>query len=696
MPGFTSSYSPLFLALFLLIAAAVSWYFYRNSSLSTPFKIFLISLKTLALFLLMALFIEPVLSYLVKNDNAAIDIVLIDNSRSMLTGSKQDELNSVITSGDIFGGGKRVFTFSNTTALVSSKDSLNINGFTTDLSSSLTKLKENYPDRSFSSITIISDGLFISGVNPLYEVKNMGVPIITAAIGDTSQQKDVVMSKVVYNSKSMVNTPVKIKAYINAYGFQGTSVNINLLREGNVTASKTVQVTGEQNYETEFDISESTAGKIRYRIDVTPSAGELTVKNNYEDFFITYLDNKVSVLVISGGPGYDNEFVGSVLKRIGNFGITYRTMKSPGEFYEGGIAPNAFGELSALFLLNFPTAVTSSAMLTDISGQVNLYKTPVVFFAGKNTDYGKLASFEEQIPFSVSRPNSGETQFGLQIVATNDNPLSKLSGLSSQQVFRNVSGIIPKPGAITLATDKASGEPVMISRITADSRSAAFLGYGMWRWKLNSGTNAEKTMEDFLLASLQMSIEKEKKTRLKVYPEKDVFDYTEEVRLIAEAYDDKFLPTRNAKVSVKVLNKEGGKAGEIELKPDGSRFLGILPPLATGDYTIECSAEFADGVFAADKSRFLCDTVNSEYKVTRTDAAILRELANNTGGVYVEKGGYNDLNTILNRLKSEKSAQTLTPERTIRFDLWSNKYFLILIILLFSAEWALRKRNNIP
>lgn len=695
MPGFTSSYSSLFLALFLIIAAAVSWYFYRNSALSTPFRIFLISLKTLALFLLMALFIEPVLSYLVKNDNAAIDIVLVDNSRSLLTGTKQDELNSAITGGDIFGGGKRVFTFSNTTGLVSSKDSLNINGYSTDLSSSLSRLKENYPYRSFSSITIISDGIFNSGVNPLYEVKNMGVPIVTIAIGDSVQQKDIVLSKVVYNSKSMVNTPVKIKAYVNAYGFQGTSLNVNLLREGNITAAKTVQVTGEQNYEIEFDISESNPGKTRYRMDITPAAGELTAKNNYEDFFITYLDNKISVLVISGGPGYDNEFAGSVLKRIGNFGITYRTLKSPGEFYEGAIAPNAFGELSALFLLNFPTAVTSAALMNDISSQVKLYKTPVVFFAGKNTDYSKLASLEEQIPFSISRPNSGETQFGLQIVGTSDNPLSRLSGLGSQQLFRNVSGIIPKPGAVTLATDKASGEPVMISRITADSRSAAFLGYGMWRWKLNSGSNAEKTMEEFFLASIQMSIEKEKKTRLKVYPEKDVFDYTEDVRLIAEAYDDKFLPTRNAKVTVKLTDKNGSNAGELELKPDGSRFLGIMPPMASGDYFIESSAEFTDGVFATDKSRFLSDTVNSEYKVTRTDAAILKELANNTGGVYMEKGGYNDLNTILGKIKADRP-EGYTPEKTIRFDLWSNKYFLIFIILLFAAEWALRKRNNIP
>ena len=695
MPGFTSSYSPLFLALFILIAAAVSWYFYRNSSLSTPFKIFLISLKALTLFLLMALFIEPVLSYLVKNDNSAIDIVLIDNSRSILTGSKQEELNSAITGGELFGGGKRVFTFSNSTGLISLKDSMLINGYSTDLSSSLAKLKENYPDRSFSSITIISDGIFNSGVNPIYEVKNMGVPIVTIALGDTLQQKDIVLSKAVYNSKSMVNTPVKIKAYLNAYGFQGTPLNVNLLREGNIISAKTVQVASEQNYEIEFDISEGTPGKIRYRLEITPLAGELTVKNNFEDFFITYLDNKINVMVLSGGPGYDNEFTGSVLKRIGNYGITYRTMKSAGEFYEGGIAPNAFGELSALFLLNFPTGVTSSALLGDITGQVKLYKTPVVFFAGKNSDYGKLAAFEEQVPFSISRPNSGETQFSMQVVGSADNPLAKLNGLGSQQLFRNVSGIIPKPGSVTLATDKSSGEPVMISRVTPDSRSAAFLGYGMWRWKLNSGASAEKTLEEFLLASIQMSIEKEKKTRLKVYPEKDVFDYTEEVRIIADAYDDKFLPTRNAKVTCKILDKSGSKATEIELKPDGSRFVGILTPLVSGDYSIECSAEFTDGVYATDKSRFLSDTVNTEYKLTRTDASVLRELANNTSGVYIEKGGYNDLNSILSKIKASKT-EIASPEKTIRFDLWSNKYFLILLILLFGAEWALRKRNNIP
>jgi len=490
---------------------------------------------------------------------------------------------------------------------------------------------------------------------------------------------------------------VKIKTYLNVFKSAPEVINLKLLREG--IEIKSLQVNtqpGISNYEADFDVTETAPGKIRYAVTADNLPDELTYKNNKSDFYISYIDNKVNILVISGGPGYDNEFTGSVLKRIGNYNITYRTQKSAGEFYEGPIDSRQFAELSTLFLLNYPTSVTSAALVSDIASSTKQLNVPVIFFAGKNSDYQKLGSFEELIPFNISRPNSGENMFRLQPVGGMDNGLDKIPGLgATNEIFKNVSGILPKPGSITLATDKASGDPMIINRVSGLSRSSAFLGYGLWRWKLNPGTNAEKTLEAMLLEMINMTLQKEKRTKLRVYPAKDVFDYTEPVKIYAEVYDENYLLTRNAKLTGKVTRKDGTSAGELKFTAVENKFTAELPPLPANDYYIECDAEFNGAYWARDINRFLSDTVNTEYLETTPDFNILGELASKTGGALITADSIKEYSTILGRLK-ESLPKEEVHQKYLRFDLWGNKYYLMLVILLFSIEWVLRKRNNIP
>ncbi|NOS84590.1 MAG: hypothetical protein HOP31_05565 [Ignavibacteria bacterium] len=697
MPGFSSSYSPLFLVLFILIAAAVSWYFYRNTAVSNAKKYVLIALKTIAIFILLALFIEPVLSYLTGSDKKGRDIVLIDISRSSTIENRSKDIKNILEETGINNNDGNVFGFSGSTAELKNMDSIVFNGFNTDLSASLRQLKEQYPDGSYSSVTVISDGIFNDGGNPLYEAQKFSAPFVVFPIGDTAVKKDVVIKKVAANEKAFTGTAVKIKTYLNVFKSAPAVINMKLLRED--IEIKSLQVNTQQginNYEADFDVTETTPGKIRYTVTADNLPEELTYKNNKSDFYISYIDNKVNILVISGGPGYDNEFTGSVLKRIGNYNITYRTQKSAGEFYEGPVDTRQFAELSTLFLLNFPTSITSAALVSDIANNTKQFNVPVIFFAGKNSDYQKLGSFEELIPFSVSRPNSGENMFRLQPVGGMDNGLDKIPGLgATNEIFKNVSGILPKPGSITLATDKASGEPMIINRVSGMSRSSAFLGYGLWRWKLNPGTNAEKTLEAMLMEMINMTLQKEKRTKLRVYPAKDVFDYTEPVKIYAEVYDENYMLTRNAKLTGKVTRKDGTSAGELKFTPVENKFVAELPPLPANDYYIECDAEFNGTYWARDINRFLSDTLNTEYLDTRPNIDLLNELAAKTGGALITADSVKEYSTILGRLK-ESLPNEEVHQKYLRFDLWDNKYYLMLVILLFSIEWVLRKRNNIP
>jgi hypothetical protein len=699
MPVFSSTYSPLFLIIFLIISAAVSIYFYRNSAISRSKKYLLASIKTAALFLLLALFIEPVLSQIFGDDSTRLDVILIDNSRSSNLGNNEEEIRSIITNSGIgmINDNYRTFTFGDKLKLLQGTDSLDFSGYETDLSSALKHLKRTFPDRDFNSITVISDGIFNTGGNPLYEARTFQAPFITFPIGDTIQKNDIVLKDVLFNNKAFTNSPVKIRSFINIHGYPAGLYDIKLKREGTVISSKVLNTTaGQFSYEAEFDVTETTPGKILYEVEAAHVDGELTYKNNAQKFFITYSDNKVNLLVVSGGPGYDNEFTGSILKRLGNYNITYRTAKSPTEFYEGGIDAKEFPELSVIFLLNYPTSQTAASVSSDIAMNVKTHKVPVIFFAGKNTDYQKLNSFDELIPFNISRPGSGEALFNLQPVGSQDNPLSKINGLgSTSQIFRNVSGILPKPGSVTLATDKSSGEPVMITRTSGDIKSTALLAYGLWKWKLNPSSDGSKVMESLLQESINMTLQKEKKTRFRVYPEKDVFDYLENIIILAEVFDENYNPTRNAIVNGRLYENSGSKIAELKFNPDENKYISIYAPLLSNEYKVEADAEVGGSFYAKDESRFVVDSINTEYLETASNYHELKELSLNTGGVFIDKENAGSLLSVIDSTENPFRNERVV-ERFLRFNLWENRYMLGLILLLFTIEWVLRKRNNIP
>ncbi len=701
MPGFSSTYSPLFLTVILILSGGISYFFYRKSFLSNSKKYFLISLKAIAIFLLLTLLIEPVLSSLVKNDSSKLNIILIDNSRSnslsFQGAAKDDEIKKILSENNILNSDFKVYSFSNSVIPLNSADSFISAGYETDLEAALKSLKNAYPSRMFNSVTIISDGIFNTGGNPLYEAKKFQAPFITVVIGDTNRQKDIVVAGALYNEKAFTNTPAKVKVLLDIYKYAGGTVKVELLREGSVISSKNLDInSGVQNYETDFDITENTPGKIKYRVQAEHKEDEFTYKNNYYDFYITYIDNKVNIMVISGGPGYDNEFAGSVLKRIGNYNTAYRTSKSPGEFYEGTIDQRSFAELSAVFLLNYPASQSAANTVQDITNYIRMFKTPVVFFAGKNTDYQKLNSLDELIPFTLSRPSSAESLFSLQIVNSDNNPLLKLPQFgSTAQIFRNVSGVLPKPGAVTLATDRATGEPVMMTRTSGEYKSTAFLGYGLWRWRLNQSADAEKTLESFLIEAINMTLQKEKKTKFRIYPAKDIFDLKQRVRILAEVYDENFLPTRNATVKGKITKADGTKIAELNFTIEENKYSANVSPLLPGDYIAEADAELGNSYYASDKSRFSVDSLNTEFIETRTNSGNLRELSENTGGKVINTGAYNTIESVIKETVNNRTQETEL-RRQNRFNLWENKFVLGLIIMLFSLEWVLRKRNNIP
>lgn len=708
MIEFTSRYSLLISLILLAAAAFSSYFFYRKSSLPITKRNFLIVLKAAGIFLLLFLFIEPSILAVLNANRKPLSIVLVDGTRSnnlpFNNKPKSIQVKDLVSRLDIFstaGDNLRVYEFSSadiTPEKTTNPDSLTFDGYETNPAAALEHLRGRFPEDIYKSIVIISDGIFNSGGNPLNTARTFQCPVITIGIGDTIQQKDVVIRRVTYNEKAFTESTNEVRVELSAFGFMGQRADISLLREGTVISAKTVNI-NDNNWTGEvlFETRETEPGIIRYRIAAENKPEEITFMNNHNDFLVKYLQNKTRILYISGGPSYDNAVISRILKRIRNYEVTIKTVKSASDFYEGPLDFRSYGELSAVVLQGFPVPQFNSEAVSQLADRINTLSIPLITLADKNTDYKKLEMFDESVPFTIGRPGSGESSVSVQSTQT--------AGSESRDIFkdlkslppliRNVSSVIQKPGSEVLLIDKSSGEPILLTRNTEKIKSAAFLGYGFWKWRLSSGHDFETSIEQLLTKIIYMSLIKDRKTKLTIVPKRDVFDYSEKSKFSAEVYDDDFNRVQNAKIKAKIYSGRDIIRSDLEFKSTGNSYLldaGVLP---TGDYRIEAVAEVNGNFFAKDETRFVVDTLKLEYETTRSNFENLKLLSDNTGGKFF--AAFENSDSIDNYIKSrpDNSGAVDSGLNHVRINLWQDKYILLSAIFLFSLEWIIRKRNNI-
>lgn len=692
MPLFSSRYSLLLLLPLIAFSILVSIYFYRNFfSASKLKKYFLIAIKSLGIFFLLNLLIEPAFSFLGISKDGMMDIIFVDNSRSVQTDSESVKNFFSLVNKNNF----KIFTFGNSSNGFSNTEelpNLKFNDFETDISSALNLFQQNYASDNLRGITILSDGNFNKNSNPVYKLKEFGCPVFTVGVGDTTEKKDVCILDVINNPKAFIGINTKIKILIKSFGYDGQSSQVDLQRDGNTIHSETITLrNGIQ--ESEFNLSEQQRGVVHYKISVKPLDAEVTLKNNYHHTAIEFIDNKVKLLFLSGGPSYDNALITEILKRIKNFETTTRTSKNGNEFYEGSLDTRTLGTYSVIFMLNFPLQSLNTELFSSISQQIIENKIPLIFFAGKNTDYQKLSSLEQALPFSISHSNSSEDLVNLRYVSGNEmfkDISSKLQ--SSTQIFKNVTGINQKPGAVSVFIDSKNSEPVFIKR-EGEQKSSAFMCYGLWRLKLNKDNNIEKILEQFLVETISTTLKKDEDKNFVLYPSKFIFDYTENPILFAEVYGENKTFLTNAKVKANIINQLKSFSQIYELKLTENKYSSALQTLSADKYLADAEAELPSRNFEKASTGFLIDTLTTEFKETKSDFSVLKSISSSTDGSFFS---LNENEKFLEaKLKHETKRRQSTLNK-INFNLWQNKFILMLIIFLFAVEWVLRKRNNLP
>lgn len=702
----------LFLAAAVAIILSILTYHRTVPPISRGTRYLLICLRALALFFLLLLILEPILRLVREESKPPTVAILVDNSKSMsLTdrmGDRSEVVRALLRSEGIQKLSKLgrlvFFRFSSELSVLPTPDSLQFNGDVTDISAALEKIQRKNEEENIQSIILVTDGNHNLGDNPLREVDHFEVPIYTVGIGDSSEQKDVLITKVVTNEIAYAESRIPMDITIKSSGFSGERVEVSLLEEGKTIAQQFLTLKeGTWEYPVKFYFEPREEGTKRYTVNVSRLEGELTAANNVRTVFVKVLKSKMKVLLIAGAPSTDVAFIRRALTEDKNVDLKALVQKSATEFYEGDFSPPMVTDADCIVLVGFPIANSGEEILRASQTGIQQQGKPLLIVLSRNIDGAKLHILDSNLPFTVSPGSSGEISVFVQVPEKERmHPLVNLNGSPNlweglPPIYMTGTTFRAKPEAEILALAKVQGillnEPLLLSRSVAGEKSVAILGYGIWRWKLLTQTSdpSKDVLQLFMSNAIRWLTTREESKPVKISSTKEVFTGGEPVEFTAQVYDRTYRPIDAAEVKIAVT--KGSETSETILTPIGSgRYEGKLEGLGEGEYRLSGTVSLGGERLGEDKGKFSVGAREIEFQQTQMNKPLLEQLAYRSGGKYFDPQS-------IARLPEELERNTkLIPKEITRaseFELWSLPTILILIILLFGVEWFFRKQAGL-
>lgn len=709
----TFSYSPLVLVLCLLAAAGLTYWTYRRTvpAVGRGRLYLLMGLRFMALALVLLLLAEPVLRWLQQETQPPVVAVLVDDSQSLgLVHDSLDLAESVRTALrntplDALNGEVRYFTFGQDVTAVASLDSLRFGAVRTNIAEALTRVADDLRNENLKGVVLISDGQYNTGRNPLYVAERYPVPVHTVVVGDTTQQRDVQVRRVTTNEVAYVDAELPVQVGLRAEGYAGQQATVSLFEGGERRAVQTVTLPpGVAEVPLDLALVPRTEGLQRYTVRVNRFPGEVTYANNTTAFTVRVLKRKQRILVFAGAPTPDLAALRQTLAEDPDLEVTTFTQQGGGRFYEG-TPPATFEGFDALVMAGYPGARSDPALVRRIAAAVTEGKTPLLFLMGRQTNLSLVReAFADALPATPRTIRTGFVEAAFDVQANGRvHPILNMGGVPDNGWHRlppltySESSWTASPDARTLATVQVRGvaldDPLLIVRSRGQVRTAALLGAGVWRWK-----NMPDDLEDLqpfwpdLFANLlQWITTREDNRPVRVRPVRDLFGGGEPVQFSGQVYDESLNPVDGASVAVQVTTPDGNQLDyQMEALGNGRYILnaGALPE---GTYGFTATGTGGGNTLGQDAGSFAVGALTLEFRETRADAALMRQMARRSNGLFLTADA---VTTLPDQLNASGSLNPTVVAHEREAELWRRYAFLIAIIAFLGLEWFLRKRSG--
>ncbi len=661
-------------------------------------KLFLISLRAIALTLLLFLIFEPVFVSKSHTEKKPVNLLFIDNSSSVLakdsiaTGEAirsfkeawRGKVKNTLET-NLFGNGIVPLNEGNDTLLTFRDPATRFS----DISKMISDSEEN-----IASVTIVSDGIVTDGAKSVTQFEKRGIPIFTIAVGDTTKEKDVRISDAQYNKYIYSERETVLEATLLNKGYGNEERTVSLFENGKLISSQSLTLSPNGLNKVRFDYKPTGEGEKKITIAVSRGKDEKNVINNRKIFFIDVLKNKTKVLLLAGAPSKDYSILKQTLSNDTNIDFEEIVEINENIIYPKGNFAERIDSAEIIFILGWPKANSNSDLKKRIAKATK--EKPYFLAIDKSIDYSELEKSVANLPFEY-KSSGGDFVKVQPVIEPGTNAITNFGNSAEFESFPPIftldRGFKAKPGSSLLAKGSINGiptsAPLLLSRRIAGKKSVALLGFEFWRWVISNSSEETNTFKELLNNTTRWLIADDNSKQFLVKTDKRIYSAGENVTFTAELYNEAFTPIEGAEIEIGVKEK-GTSANTFVLREEGNGiYKGEFAPLNSGDYSFTSKAIKEKKVLHKSGGKFNVGEIDIERANRVADNTYLEQLAHTTGGsfYYIQESG-----GIFDRINNYNNQEPIRKELLNEFRFRESEWIMAIVIFLFATEWFFRKK----
>ncbi|PIQ47356.1 MAG: hypothetical protein COW03_15825 [Cytophagales bacterium CG12_big_fil_rev_8_21_14_0_65_40_12] len=636
-------------------------------------------LVTLLCFLLMG----PLLNQVTFFDEKPVVVLAVDNSASVpATYDSLDFLalkkNLANISDEITAEGYEL-RIRNLQDYQSEVESIEFDQNATNLQSLLKGIASDYEQQNLVGVVLASDGIHNYGLSPQFTQLNF--PVITIGLGDTIPARDLSIKSLNYNKVVYEGNRFPLIAEIYNNGFLNETVRVQVIKKGKVIGEKSIDLKGdEQINSVEFILDAELKGIETYQVQIVPKEGENSLLNNKKQAFLEVVDSKQRILIAAKAPHPDVKALKNVIdKNEGTETVTY---------IEGFNSVIPEGPFDLIILHELPDLTGFPSWLSAWLKSTNSFYI---------TGSGILSAINEQNPV-INYNNFGQsdnagpnfnTNFNLfEIEASLLRRMAEYPPISvpyGQFNFKTQADILLYQRVGSVQTNR----PLLSIYNGDDMKSAVFSGAGFWKWPLQeyAFNNDQKLFETLMGKLVQYLATKDDKRKFRVTtPQNQYFD-SEAVTFQTDIYNELFEKIYDVNVDLKVVDGEGNQQEYNYVNSAANDFK--VTGLTAGIYSYTASAE-VNGKRESSQGTFSVEKLDLEDINLTANHQLLKNIASNSGGKFLLPS---EMNKAVDYFKT-LDAKPITRSDEKLQSIINNPWLLLLLLILVSSEWFIRKYNG--
>ncbi|WGH75948.1 VWA domain-containing protein [Tenacibaculum tangerinum] len=660
------------LAVFISVAIAFFQYFYKVQR--TPkVHILLFSLKALSLFFIGLLLINPKITTVETENIKPVLSVLVDNSLSTQFFKEENRVREVVSkiknnqelqdkfNVQYFSFGKEVQTL----------DSLSFNEIQTDISKAIVAVNELNEAKNAATI-LVTDGNQTQGND--YEFSSTNNKIFPLVLGDTIRYQDIQISQVNANKYSYIQNKFPVEALLYYEGKEAVNTTFSITKNGSIVFSKKLRFSPENPVQTvTADLVSNAKGVHYYTASVSKIADEKNTKNNYKNFSVEVLDEQTKVLLLSSFLHPD---LGALKKAIES---NKQRKVDIALIHDTTIDLEAY----QFFVLYQPNSYFKS-VLEKIESNFLLIsgtKTDWNFLNSQNLGVQKRAINQKEEYTAIYNPDF--LTFYQEDIGFGQFPPLK-DAFGEVQVKKESQSLLSQKFAGVETT-----QPLLSNIEEGDKKYALLFGEGIWKWRAASYLREQnfESFDTFVGNLVQYLASTKKRRRLDVKAQR-LYAANEPINISAFYVDKNYQFDSRASLELTLTNLQTEAKRSIPFSLVNNSYQVAVEGLPSGEYEYSVTVKNQN---IRSSGRFKIEEYQIEEQFTNANFKKLERLATKTGGtvMYVDK-----VDNLLKNLQKHASFYTTQKAITKKQSLVDWKWLLVLIIILLSIEWFIRKYHG--